>query len=80
MDTNHVNIIKNIVNIMNGKKEYCLRTILIRGNVNPTKKFPDQLETLIAAIIIGLGPTSVNSEKNKYINVFMNKKEVVFSV
>lgn len=52
-----------MVNIMNGKKEYCLRTILIRGNVNPTKKFPNQLETLIAAIIIGLGPTSVNSKK-----------------
>lgn len=37
----------------------------MKGNMSPTKKFPDQLATLIAAIIIGLGPTSVNSKKKK---------------
>lgn len=54
---------------MNGRKEYCLRTRLTKGNASPTKKFPDQLATLIADIIIGLGPTSVNSKKiNSVIN------------
>lgn len=53
-----------MVKTMKGRKEYCLRIRLMKGNVSPTKKFPDQLATLIADIIIGLGPTSVNS-KNK---------------
>lgn len=47
---------------MNGTKEYCLKTRSTKGNVSPTKQFPDQLATLIADIIIGLGPTSVNSK------------------
>lgn len=55
---------------MNGKKEYCSRTRLTIGNVSPTKKFPDQLATLIADIIIGLGPTSVNSKTKMKIEVY----------
>jgi len=52
-----------MVKTINGRKEYCLRIRLKKGNVSPTKKLPDQLATLIADIIIGLGPTSVNSKK-----------------
>jgi len=48
---------------MNRENEYCLRTRLTKGNASPTKKFPDQLATLIADIIIGLGPTSDSSIK-----------------
>lgn len=54
-----------MVNAINGENEYCLRTRLINGKVRPTTKFPDQLATLIADIIMGLGPTSVNSRKKK---------------
>lgn len=50
---------------MNGRKLYCLRIRLTVGNKNPTKKFADQLATLIADIMIGLGPTSVSSKKNE---------------
>lgn len=63
-------MIKKTVNTMNGRKEYCLRTRLTKGNVSPTKKFPDQLATLIADIIIGLGPTSVSSKKSYWIIIF----------
>lgn len=60
-----MNIIKSMVNTINGKNEYCLSKMFISGNVNPTIKFPAQLATLIADIMIGLGPTSVSSGKQK---------------
>jgi len=63
-------MMKKTVNTMNGRKEYCLRTRLTKGNVSPTKKFPDQLATLIADMIIGLGPTSVSSEKSYLVLIF----------
>lgn len=61
-----------MVHAMNGKKEYCLRTKLISGNVSPTIKFPNQLATLIADIIIGLGPTSVSSKTKRNNYYFMH--------
>lgn len=61
-NTDHINIIKSTVNATNGEKEYSLIILFMIGNVSPTKKFPVQLETAMADIIIGLGPTSVNSE------------------
>lgn len=46
---------------MNGKNEYCWRASEIIGNIRPTIKLPHQFATLFAAIMIGLGPTSVIS-------------------
>lgn len=54
---------------MNGENEYCFIMRFTWGNANPTKKFPDQLATLIADIITGLGPTSVNSITNNINNI-----------
>lgn len=73
---------------INGKKEYCLKNMFIKGNMSPTKKFPDQLATLIAAIIIGLGPTSVNSKKkikqnknnNNTIDIFIYYLTNLYSI
>lgn len=69
----HVKKTINTIDAINGTKLYCLRIRLAMGNKSPTRKFPDQLATLIADIMIGLGPTSVssyvkNKKKNKTIN------------